>query len=90
MATATENKNTKNDEIDLIEVAKKNWDGRKIIYKTIAVFFVLGVIIAFGTPKEYKSEVTLLVETGSSSSMNGLLQQIGGLAGLSVGNQQEG
>lgn len=82
----TENLKNNNDEIDLIEVFKKIWDGRKTIYKSVAVFFIIGLIIAFGSPKEYKSETTLLVETGSgSSSMNGLLQQFGGLAGINLG-----
>lgn len=83
------NTSSQTDEIDLIEVFKKIWAGRKIIYKTVAIFFVIGVIIAFGTPKEYKSEVTLLVETGSSSSMNGLLQQFGGLAGLNLAGSKQ-
>lgn len=76
-----------NDEIDLIEVFRKIWDGRKTIYKWMAVFFVIGIIVVIGSPKEYKSEVTLLVETGSyNSGMGGLLQQFGGLAGLNLGN----
>jgi hypothetical protein len=77
------------DEIDLIEVFKKLWGERKFVLKVTGVFFVLGLIIAFGTPKEYKAETTLLIETGSGSSVNGLLQQFGGLAGISLGNQQE-
>lgn len=74
-----------NDEIDLIEVARKIWDGRKTIFKWMGIFFVIGIIIIIFSPKEYKSEVTLLVETGSGSSgMSGILQQFGGLAGLSL------
>jgi len=41
-----------NDEIDLIEVFKKIWNGRKIIYKSMAICFAIGMVIAFGTPKE--------------------------------------
>lgn len=86
MADSTENKDTNTDEIDLIEVFRKIWDGRKTIYKSMAVCFVIGLIIALGSPKEYKSEVTLLVESGSSASgMSGLLQQFGGLAGINLG-----
>jgi len=86
-----DSQNTKNaEEIDLIEVFKKIWAERKFILKAVAIFFVLGLIIAIGTPKEYKAETTLLVETSGGSSINGLLQQFGGLAGLSLGNQQEG
>ncbi len=85
------NKSGQNDEIDLIEVFKKIWAGRKIIYKSMAICFVIGLIVAFGTPKEYKSEVTLLVETGSGSNgMSGLLQQFGGLAGLNLGGAGAG
>lgn len=86
MADSTENKDTNTDEIDLIEVFRKIWDGRKTIYKSMAVCFVIGLIIALGSPKEYKSEVTLLVETSSGTNgMSGLLQQFGGLAGLNLG-----
>jgi capsular polysaccharide biosynthesis protein len=75
------------DEIDLIEIFRKIKKGRKTIYKTVAVFIVIGLILALGTPKEYKSEVTLLVESGGGSSgMSGLLQQVGGLAGISLGS----
>lgn len=77
-------KNSGTDEIDLIELVKKIWEQRKTIYKSVAIFFVLGLIIIIASPKEYKSEVTLLVESSSSmSGMSGLLQQFGGLAGLS-------
>jgi uncharacterized protein involved in exopolysaccharide biosynthesis len=82
--------NKKNDEIDLIEVAKNIWSERKLIYKITAVFFILSIIFAVGTPKEFKSETILLVETGGTSSVNGLLQQFGGLAGLSLGGTQNG
>ena len=57
------NKNTShNDEIDLIEVARKIWDERRLIYKTVAIFFALRLLIAFGSTKEYKSEAKLLPE----------------------------
>jgi uncharacterized protein involved in exopolysaccharide biosynthesis len=86
MTEQAENKKaTEADEIDLIEVFKKIWAGRKTIYKSVAVCFVLGLVIALGTPKEYKSEVTLLVETNAKGGgMSGLLQQFGGLAGINL------
>jgi uncharacterized protein involved in exopolysaccharide biosynthesis len=82
----SENKDIKSDEIDLVEVARKIWNGRKIIYKTVAFFVIIGFILAIGTPKKYQSEVTLLVESGNSSGMSGLLQQFGGLAGINLGS----
>ena len=74
-------------EIDLIDIAKKIWSGRRIIIKSMIVFFVLGIFIVIFSPKEYKSEITLVVETSSSGSgMSSLLQQFGGLAGINLNN----
>jgi uncharacterized protein involved in exopolysaccharide biosynthesis len=81
-----ESSTNNNDEIDLIEVFHKIWDGRKIIFKWMGLFFAIGILIVVVSPREYKSEVTLLVETGSNTSgMGGLLQQFGGLAGINLG-----
>lgn len=83
---------TKSDEIDLIDLFRKIWDKRTTIYKSVAVFFVLGLLIVLISPKEYKSEVILLVESSSPSGMNSLLQQFGGLAGfngLGTATQEE-
>lgn len=74
----------KTDEIDLIEVFRKVWDSRTFILKSVILFFLLGIIIVLGSPKEYKSEVILLVESSSSGSgMSALIQQFSGLTGLS-------
>lgn len=84
MTEETTKRSSGTDEIDLVEFIKKIWAQRKTIYKSVAIFFVLGLIIIIASPREYKSEVTLLVESSSSTSgMSGLLQQFGGLAGLS-------
>ncbi|MFA4853383.1 MAG: Wzz/FepE/Etk N-terminal domain-containing protein [Bacteroidales bacterium] len=91
MTETSENKEKiKDDEIDLLEVFRKIWAGRKTIYKTVAVFFVIALIIVFTSPKEYKSEITLVVETSSSgSSISGLLQQFGGLAGINLNKTEK-
>jgi uncharacterized protein involved in exopolysaccharide biosynthesis len=84
-----ENKNTNNDEIDLIEVALKIWAERTLILKTVAVFFVLGIIIAFGSKKEYKSECTFILDDNKGGSrVSGLLSQFGGLAGINLGGME--
>jgi uncharacterized protein involved in exopolysaccharide biosynthesis len=73
-------------QIDLIEVLKVIWAGRKTIYKTLVVFFVLGLIISFGSQKEYKSEMKLLIMDQSKSGLSGMLSQFGGLAGVNLGS----
>ena len=74
---------TSSDEIDLIEMARKLWAERRLIYKTVAVFFALGLLIAFGSTKEYKSEAKLLPEvTNKEGGAGSLLKQFGGLGSL--------
>jgi LPS O-antigen subunit length determinant protein (WzzB/FepE family) len=91
MADNSENKeSSRKFEIDLFEVLRGIWHGRKTIIKTIIVFCAIGILSILISPKEYKSEVTLVVETNSSgTSMSGLLQQFGGLAGISLDKKEK-
>jgi uncharacterized protein involved in exopolysaccharide biosynthesis len=76
-------KTTKSQEIDLIEIFRKAWDSRRLILKFIIGFMLAGLIYCLISPKEYQSRVVLLVESSSQlSGMSGMLQQFGGLAGL--------
>ena len=75
------------DEIDLLELAKTIWDGRKLILKTVIIFIAIGLFVALTSTEEYESQVRLLPETQQQSSLGGL----GGLArqfGVSAGTQQ--
>jgi Uncharacterized protein involved in exopolysaccharide biosynthesis len=78
------------DEIDLIEVFKKIWAGRKTIYISVAISFVIGIIIILGTPKEYKSETTLLSEISSKGGGMGQLSGLASLAGINLNGASGG
>jgi uncharacterized protein involved in exopolysaccharide biosynthesis len=78
-----------NGEIDLMKLFNKIWKGRKTVLRLVIVFLLIGLFLSFANPKIYKSDVKLLVETGTSSMFSGLLRQFGGLAGLSLGNTSE-
>lgn len=77
------------DEIDLIELIKTVWNGKKIIFKTVAVFIVLGLVVAFGSGEEYTSNVRMLPEylaqdqARMSGGLGGLARQFGISAGSS-------
>lgn len=72
-------------EIDIFEIIGNIWASRKFILKIVGIFFIIGIIVAFGSPREYRSEMTLLVETNNTGGvMSGLLQQFGGLAGINL------
>lgn len=67
-----------NQEIDLAELARKLWLQRKFIFKACGVGAVIGLIVAFSLPKEYKTEVKLSPE----NSQNNKMGQLGGLAAM--------
>jgi len=71
------------EEIEFKEILQKLWEGRKIVSYSIVVFIFIGILIIIGTPKEYRSDVKILVEYNQgSSSVSSLIQQYGGFAGL--------
>lgn len=68
------------DEIDLVEIFKTFWEGRKTIYKTVAVFAVVGLFVALVSVEEYTSEVKVIPESQermSLGALGGLAQQFG-------------
>lgn len=71
------------DGIDLFEIFKSFWEQRIFIIKITAVFFVIGIFIAFASLKEYKSEVKLLPEISSrEGGASGLIRQFGSIGSL--------
>ena len=81
----SKNQIVKDDEIDLIEVAKTIWSGRKLILKVTAVFFVIGLIVAIGSKVEYEASCKLMPESqeGTKSNLGGL-GSLAGLAGINL------
>lgn len=73
-----EQKPAAEDEIDLIALAKKIWDGRKTIIICTLVGLVLGVFVALTSPKEYTANAVMVPQLGNNSKLGGL----GGLAAL--------
>ena len=73
---------TPNDEntIDVIALLKTVWDGRKLIIKSVVVFFVIGCIVALSSPVIYTSETTFVPQT--SDDQMSTPKGLGSLAGL--------
>ncbi|SMD34322.1 G-rich domain on putative tyrosine kinase [Reichenbachiella faecimaris] len=79
------------DEIDLVELAKTIWSGRKFIAKVTGVFIILGLVIAFTSPVEYEASCKLLPESTEGSMPNlGGLGGLAGLAGIDIGGMAGG
>lgn len=70
-------------EIDLIEVIRKLWNRRKFILRVTAVFFVLGILIALFSSKEYSATCVVVPQT-SEKTPGGSLSGLAAMAGINL------
>ena len=79
------------DEIDLIELLKTAWNGRKQIIIISFVFVLMGVVVALCSPVVYTSSTTFInsqTESSSSSGLSGVASLVGiNLGGISSGSE---
>ena len=79
------------DEIDLIELLKTAWNGRKQIIIISFVFVLVGVAAALLSPVVYSSSTTFInsqTESSSSSGLSGVASLVGiNLGGMSSGSE---
>ena len=78
------------DEIDLVELIQKVWQGRKIAIKISVVFALLGVIFALSSTNVYTATTTFIPKGKSSGSVGGSLGSLASLAGISLGGMSGG
>jgi len=80
----------KSDEIDLVEILRKLWAGRKTILISTGIGLALGIFFLIIAPVNYQSESTLLIEAEASvpPGMSALLQQIAAASGINVTGKQ--
>ncbi len=72
------------EEIDLLELFKTIWEGRKTVAKFLIVFGLIGVFIAIFSAKEYTASITLVPQT-SDSKVGGNLGGLAAMAGINLG-----
>ena len=72
------------DEIDLIELLKTVWDGRKQVIVISFVFALIGVAVALLSPVIYSSSTTFINSQTESNSPSGL-SGVASLVGINLG-----
>lgn len=86
------NKSNQNDmqeqEIDLVELARKLWNEKKLILKSCGWAALIGLVVGFSIPKEYTTTVTLAPESAGGKSASGGLSSLASLAGINLGSVQ--
>jgi uncharacterized protein involved in exopolysaccharide biosynthesis len=84
-----QNRQTDEDEIDIVELLRKVYIEKKLIFKYSIIAAVLGVVFALFQPNQYTSSSTFIpqlssdVKTGSST-----LSGIASLAGINLGGME--
>lgn len=72
-------------EIDLLELARKVWSARRFILKCCGIAAVIGLVVAFSIPKEYATSVTLAPESAGKSA-TGSMGALAAMAGVNLGS----
>ncbi|WP_300814355.1 Wzz/FepE/Etk N-terminal domain-containing protein [uncultured Bacteroides sp.] len=88
MTELTQEKRAEEQEIDLLELARKLWRKRIWFYKAVGIAVVLGLIVGFSIPRTYSVTVILAPESvRTSSSRLASAAAMLGLGNLSTGNE---
>ena len=77
---------TADQEIDLIELAQKLWQGRRMIVRWCIAGALVGLVIGFSIPKEYTVTVKLAPEIQGGKTSLGGLGSLASIAGINMGN----
>ena len=78
-----------NDEIDLVELLKTAWYGRKQIIIISSIFILIGVVVALRSPVIYTSSTTFINSQTESSTASGL-SGVASLVGINLGGMSSG
>ena len=83
------NPNVRRSEIDILEILKKLWGERKIIFWSIGVSAILGLIVGFTSPKQYKVVTTMLPQSEDGGGM-GNFSSLAAIAGFDINLSDNG
>ena len=78
------------DLIDIVALIAKVWKSKKLIFKSILVFGVLGVLIAISTSNQFTASSMFTPNYGNKSSGSGGLKGLASLAGINLGSMESG
>jgi len=84
------NNNPEEDSIDILIQLKKIWKERMLIIKTLAIFFIIGCIVALLSPVVYTSQTTFVPQiSGDDMSTKNRLGSLASLAGINLSPTEE-
>ncbi len=82
--------NPAEEEIDLLELARKIWAERRLVLRWCGIAVVAALVVGFSIPKEYTTTVMLAPETTDTRSGSGNLGALASMAGINLGGVGSG
>lgn len=77
--------NTTDDEIDLLELAKTLWKGKRTVIKYTLICMFMGLFVAIFSEKEYTAQTVMVPQSGEGKQMGGGLGGLAAMAGINLG-----
>ncbi len=77
------------DQIDIVALIAKVWKSKKLIFKSILVFGVLGFLVAISTSNQYTASSMFTPNYSNKASGSGGLKGLASLAGINLGSMSE-
>lgn len=77
--------NSPEDEIDLIELLKSLWSGKKLIIKITSFFVILGIVVSLLSPIVYTASSTFIPQSSQAGSGASGLSGVASLVGINLG-----
>ncbi len=77
---------TEDEGIDIVDMAKRLWAERRMIFKWAGIAVVVALVVGFSIPKEYTVTVKLAPESSEGGSKMGGLGGLASMAGINLGN----
>ena len=65
------------DQIDIVALIAKVWKSKKLIFKSMLVFGVLGVLVAISTPNQFTASSMFTPNYGNKSSSERRIKRFG-------------
>jgi uncharacterized protein involved in exopolysaccharide biosynthesis len=87
--TAVTPENHHSDEIDLIALLKRLWNGKRIIFYSLIASCFLGLIIGLVTPEKFTASVSFVPQISGQNQSAGGLSGLAKLAGIDLGSISE-
>jgi len=72
-------------EIDIVELVKSLWRGRRTIIKAVIICAFIGLLVAIFSPKEYTTDVVIVPQLSNRQGNLGNLSGLAAIAGINIG-----